>query len=96
MTLKPGTLCVVIHALLPEALGMECTVLESPRPMKGLNPMTNQVELRVMAKVELSNGNERLFPPTWLLPINPDPDDDYIQKEKDKPLENEREKVYVE
>ena len=99
MTLKPGTLCLIIHASDQRFVGMECTVISPPDMHPAIHPLTGEVlEPRLRARVEISTGDTRLMPPPWLMPISPDPDDDYIRKEKDKPIEHSapREPVYVE
>ena len=98
MTLKPGTLCLIISALDESLIGNQCTVKASPAMLVGRRPDGTVQEPTLLVRVTLADGEKRLFPPHCLVPINPDPDDDYIKREKDKPIEEvkDREKVYVE
>ena len=98
MTLKPGTLCLIISALEESLIGNQCTVKASPAMLVGRRPDGTIQEPTLLTRVVLADGEKRLFPPYCLVPIHPDPDDDYIKREKDKPIEEvkDREKVYVE
>ena len=81
----------------PETVGMECTVLEGPGTFKGHDDIRHKFFNFYGCICKCKDGEVYGIRIEHLLPISPDPDADYSQDEKVKPIEisKPKEPVYV-